>query len=314
VTFSLSLEWNHQASDARVYAIGNVQPVIYSRVDQVTRLPEVSYGLGALTVQGSAEVGEGIIVRGKTAITPPVIDAGVRLIYRHSLDTVSTPFCLGWTGEPVARGTFQGRPQIGVREIFQEIFRQAAGHTQIVLVELIALARPKDIHDRALQKPVHTGNVLITSPEYAVDYFRSNIIRQELSHQENETIPLVVIGTGFLPGEKGKGAKEFEQAVFYQPPQLNLSQPITPLSPLKTHSHAMGWRNQGHLHWLLAHLPENSQLAANYEAIDQEISVLVESPPDYMVHLDEWSELITGTIQVFTASPEQLHFIPVNTP
>lgn len=288
-----------------LFAVGDVRPVINSVATRLWSIPTVTHGLGALTKSGPDMAGEGMILHHLVGMTPPLPDIGIEIGERA---TVSTPFFVGWQGSATAQGWFKAGEGVMLSSIYETAFQEARsrfGDTYIVLVEIVGLLPIKQIQDRALKKPVHRGNVLITSAEYQDDYFRAEIIRQDLIRRqlvETELFPLAIVGIGYLPGGMHPSLERLDQAVFYKPPTLGKE--IATQRLIKTHSHAMGWRDGSALSRILGENPDDP----NSSGLRLEQWLNHASMPDYVVHLDEWSHLQQGHVRLFIAQPDDIHF------
>lgn len=318
----LTLERQAGALALEAYVIGDVRPVIHSRADRLNPLPQaVTHGLGALSTDGPSSVGEGIVVRGWAGSTPPTARAGVKFSYQPTLERISTPFFAGWAGSPLTTGRFVGGAGATVRQLYEAVFAEVSSYpgladSSVLFLEIAGLFPAAGIYDRALKAPVHTGDVLITDAEYAQRYFTFKIIQQDLLARDypiDHLVPLLVVGMGFKPGMEAPDLQRFEQAAFYEPPKS--TQGVgTPQTPgVKTHSHALGWRDQAVLSEHLAQAYQRSNWQAAFRAVDEQVLPdVLASPPDYVVHLDEWSQMLGGVVRVFAlAAPETMTFIPV---
>lgn len=305
------LDWKPGKQPIDVFGVGDVIDVLNSRVTSLHPLPPVHYGLGAMTAAGEDKVGEGVIFRGRAGITPPTPRAGSDLEFNIPPEHVSTPFCVGWEGEPVATGWFTAEGGVTLLSIYETLLGEARARFKdiyIVLVEIIGLLPGGHIHDRALKKPVHQGNVLVTDPQYQHDYFRAGIIREEraaLGATASEPLALAVVGLGYHPGGNHPALKQLERTVFYTPPSLGRAVQSSN-SSIKTHSHALGWNDPALFHFL------NNSSEWGMPAAVSELDRLVEQAaglkPDYIVHLDEWSQVTCGWVRLFAAAPEDLAF------
>lgn len=313
----LHLQWKTEVPQTQVYAVGDVRPVINSCANTVVRIPRVEYGIGALSDQGPAELGEGIVYRGRTAITPAGKDAGTELVYYPDSDNIATPFFLGWNGQPAANGRFLMPATL--RELYDEMLRQGAAnlhHNQasIVLVEIIGCLYPEDIHDRALRKRVDIGNRVITSPENQYDYFNAEIINADLkriSHPLTQPFPLAAVGIGYFPGYEHAKLKQLDESVFYSPPDFGTARDLA-VGSTKTHTHALGWRNSDALLELLQQMDQRPDMEGLLDSMEMIINKqLLPSQPSYVVHLDEWSRFSRGVVRVFCAPVDQIQLLPL---
>jgi len=305
------LEWKSEIQPLQVFGVGDVIPVLNSRVSSLFPLPVMRYGLGVLTSSGVDMVGEGIVFRHRIGITPPTPNAGIELEYHTSGQNIATPFCLGWKGESTAHGWFKTDGRTTLLAIYETLFQEVRSRFEginVVLIELVGLLPIDQIYDRALKKPVNQGNVLITSPEHRNEYFRAEMIRQDLNTQKasgTKLFPLAIVGIGYLPGSVHPSLKRLETAVFYAPPTLS-KVPHQMNSPIKTHSHAIGWKDNGLFQLLLNTSKQEKGISrTDFDLlIDQTASL----QPDYIVHLDEWSQLYSGYLQVFIATSDAISF------
>ena len=316
----LNIEWQAETEPLQVLTMGNVQDVIYSRANQVQPLPEnLLYGLGALSTSGPEGAGEGILIRGHAGMTAPTIDAGLRPVYRKSTKLITSPFFLGWRGQPLATVNFLEQSGVTLHDLYRTIFMLPAFASQsIILVELIALLPLHHIHDRALQRPAHIGNVDITAPDYANDYFRFHIIQQDMRKRGYEgtfLLPLAIVGIGFRHLVTPTSImQQLGQAVFYNPPDTN--RPVDAnkahiTANIRTHSHAIGWLECHDLRTHLLGINGRSEQEHLVSVIDQRIfPALLVQPPDYVVHLDDWSLLVGGLAHIFALSSE--HQLSIN--
>lgn len=313
----LDLQWKSAVPQTQVYAVGDVRPVINSCANTVVRIPRVEYGIGALSEGGAAQLGEGIVYRGRTAITPAGKDAGTKLVYHPNSDSVTTPFFLGWSGRHAAHGRFLTPATL--RELYDEILRQGAAklrldQASIVLVEIIGYLYPEDIHDRALRKRVDIGNRVITSPENQYDYFNAEIISTDLkrlSHPLTQPFPMAGVGIGYSPGYEHAKLKQLDEAVFYSPPDFGAARASAEGST-KTHTHALGWRNSEALLELLQQMDHRAEMEDVLGSMDLIVDKqLLPSQPSYIVHLDEWSRFSRGVVRVFSAPVDQIQLLPI---
>ena len=305
------LEWKSEIQPLLVFSVGDILPVLNSRVSSLLPLPAIRYGLGVLTSSGPDMVGEGIVFRHRIGITPPTPNAGIELEYHTSGQNIATPFCLGWKGESTAQGWFKADDVTTLLSIYQMLFQEVRSRFEdifVVLIEIVGLLPIEQIYDRALKKPVNQGNVLITSPEHQNDYFRAEMIRQDLNIQNTagtKLFPLAIVGIGYFPGSVHPSLKRLETAVFYAPPTLGkVTQQVN--SPIKTHSHAIGWKDTALFQLLLStSKQEKAIMRTDFDLLIDQIASL---KPDYIVHLDEWSQLYSGYLQVFVATSDAISF------
>lgn len=308
----LTLAWQDDAPPLETCVIGDVQDVLQSRADRLGALPAVvTHGLGALSASDPAGVGEGIVLRGWTGVTPPTAQAGSAFSYHPTTERVSTPFFMGWAGAPIAHGRIASAGAVTLRQVYEAAFEQlwarpVMAATPVIFLELIGLFPVTEIYDRALKAPVHKDHVLITDAAHATHYFTFKIIQRDL-HERNaspdQLLPLAVVGAGFNPQNSTPELLRFERAAFYAPPQEAGIVQQERASGLKTHSHAMGWRAAPALHAQLTHVARQSDWHAPLHELDSVVlPELLQSPPDYVVHLDEWSQMLGGVIRVFVPS------------
>lgn len=318
MSLDLALDWRATPPQLDVYMVGDVRAVIESRADQVGALPPAAtHGLGALSCGGPAGSGEGAALRGRVGVTPPTGGAGVDFFYRASSEGIATPFFMGWAGEPAAVGRISGAEGATVRQVYEAIFadmaRRAGPPAPLVFVELIGLFPASEIHDRALKAPVHAAHVAITDAAHAPDYFAFKIIQRDLRERgfaPGQILPLAIVGAGFDPSGAAEGARRIERAAFYAPPQA-AGGAAANASPLRTHSHALGWRAAPALCDALEGVARRDDWRAAQRELDRAILPdLLRAPPDYVVHLDEWSRMVGGVVRVFVpAEPERITFL-----
>jgi hypothetical protein len=318
----LALDWQDDAPPLDTWVIGDVQAVLQSRADRLGALPAVvTHGLGALSAGAPAAAGEGIVLRGWTGVTPPTAQAGTAFTYHPTTEQVSTPFFMGWAGAAIARGRLAGDAAVTLRQVYEAIFerlwaRPAMAATPVIFLELLGLFPATEIYDRALQAPVHADHVLITDAAHAPHYFTFKIIQHDL-HARNvapdQLLPLAVVGAGFNPQTAAPELRRFERAAFYAPPQTTEGVQHEGASGLKTHSHAIGWRAAPALHAQLTHAARQPDWRAALHELDSVVlPELLEAPPDYVVHLDEWSRLVVGVFRVFVPNASDgIRFVAV---
>lgn len=287
MTINLDLEWKTDLPDIRVLVVGDVRDVIHSRAGRVAKLPRVTHGFGALSPGGPEMSGEGMIWRGRAGATPPFeMPAAVTGIP----GMFSATFFLGWTGEPAAQGSFRAQGRNTLQDLYERLFAEIpAGYpaegSSLLLLDILGTTRAEHIHDRAVKKPVHRGDTLITTRPG--EYFNFHIVQEDLNRLGtplDSTLSVAVVGAGYRPGGDSPSLKQFEQRVFYEPPRPEGAPAILTGQEggkIKTHSHIMAWR------------PGRSQTW----------------PPDAILHLDEWSEVAGGSLRVFAASPEMIEFV-----
>ena len=305
------LDWKSEIQPLHVLGVGDLIEVLNSRVSSLVPLPAVRYGLGVLTSSGADMVGEGIVFRHHIGITPPTPNAGIELEYHTSGQNITTPFCFGWEGEATAYGWFKADSRTTLLGIYEMLFQEVRSRFEginVVLIEFVGLLPINQIYDRALKKPVNQGSVLITSTKHQNDYFRAEMIRQDLNTQYTagtKLFPLAIVGIGYFPGSVHPSVKRLETAVFYAPPTLGkVTQQVN--SPIKTHSHAIGWKDTALFQLLLSKSKqEKAIMRTDFDLLIDQIASL---KPDYIVHLDEWSQLYSGYLQVFVATSDAISF------
>ena len=306
------LEWKPEIQPLLVFGVGDVRPVLNSRVASLLPLPDIRYGLGVLTSSGADKVGEGIVFRHRVGITPPTPNAGIELEYHTSGKNITTPFCLGWKGESTAQGWFNADGRTTLHNIYQTLFQEVRSRFDeiyVVLIEIVGLLPIEHIYDRALKKPVNQGNVLITSPEHRNEYFRAETIRQELNNEEASgsiLFPLAIVGIGYFPGSDHPSLKRLEMSVFYAPPIFGKETHQVD-SPIKTHNHAIGWKDTALLR-LLSDTSKHEKAITSTD-LDLQIEQTASLKPDYIVHIDEWSQVHSGYLQVFVATSDTISFL-----
>ena len=103
MTIKLELAWSREESGGRFFVIGDVRDVIHSRAQKMFPLPRgISHGLGLLSTTDASGAGEGILLRGTHALTPPSSAAGSTLDPVPGDASLTTPFFLGWSAETLA--------------------------------------------------------------------------------------------------------------------------------------------------------------------------------------------------------------------
>lgn len=317
MTKSIDVAWRERPPEATVYVAGDIRRVIYSRADVLYEVPRVTNGLGALSARGPESAGEGIVFRGQTVLTPPDSNAGTRLSLVETGGGISTPFFIGWTGEAAGTGRFHRPEGISLYEIYESLLDQvnsvfAPRAHPLVFTEIIGLLRPRDIHDRALMKPVNAGDVLTTSPEHAPAYFKTKVISGDLNARglsTDEPIPLCLVGAGYDPRLAADSFRDSGSLIFYTPPALaGAPSPHEP-ARIKTHSHALGWRRRPELNALILSAAENDDSGAAAPGPGATAGLpLPAGPPDYVVHLDDWSVFRAGVVRVFITPPDTISF------
>ena len=296
MAIELNLEWTASPPDVKLIVVGDVRPVINSHAGRMTGMPKVTHGFGALSLHGPDEAGEGMVWRGRTGATPPRENAEAAT---GASDQFSTPFFLGWDGEPAAQGSFSAEGST-LREMYERLFEEIPARyppdsTSIILVEITGVAGASHLHDRALKKPVHEGNTLITALPW--EYFSFRIIQEDLKRRgrpAGQLLTLAIVGAGYRPREQSPTLQMFAETVFYEPPRVGNVAVIEGLSgssnniegagKIKTHNHVMGWLEE------------------------KILRVLLEAKPDYILHLDEWSQIARGSLRVFVPSLASIEF------
>jgi hypothetical protein len=317
----LALDWQNDAPPLETFVIGDVQAVLQCRADRLGALPTtVTHGIGALSTGDPAEVGEGIVLRGWTGATPPTAQAGTAFSYHPTTEQIATPFFIGWAGSPIAQGRVAGSAAMTLREVYATVFEQLWSRPNmaaapVIFLELIGLFSVAEIYDRALKAPVNIDHVLITDAEHAPHYFTFKIIQHDL-HARNaspdQLLPLAVVGAGFNPQERAPDLRRFERAAFYEPPRAAGAVQQEAASCMKTHSHALGWRAAPTLYAQLTQAARRADWYAPLHELDNVVlPELLQSPPDYVVHLDEWSQMVGGLIRVFVPTPNDITFVAV---
>jgi hypothetical protein len=314
---SIEMSWRERPAASAAYVTGDIRRVIYSRADVLYEVPPVTNGLGALSVRGPQDAGEGIVFRGQTVLTSPNSDAGTRLSLLETRKGIAAPFFIGWTGEASGVGKFHSPEGISLYEIYESLLGQVnsvfAEHANpLVFAEIVGLLRPRDIHDRALMKPVNTGDVLTTSPEYAPEYYKTKIISDDLDKHglsADELIPLCLVGAGYDPQLAAESFRDSGSLIFYTPPTLAGSPSPQEPGAIKTHSHALGWRRQPELNALLLSATVKEVAGPTTPESDEwEALPVPATTPDYIVHLDDWSVFTAGVVRVFVTPPDKISF------
>lgn len=296
MAIEMNLEWTTFPPDVKLIVAGDVRPVINSHASRMTRIPMATHGFGALSIHGPDEAGEGMVWRGITGATTPWENTEVVL---GPQDQFSTPFFVGWDGVPAAQGSFSAAGST-LRELYERLFEAIPAQyppdsTSIILLEITGVAKAGHIHDRALKKPVHEGNTLITARPS--EYFSFRIIQEDLNRRgrpPEQSVHLAIVGAGYKPGENSPSLQAFAETVFYEPPRIGDVSVAEGFSgsprindeerKIKTHSHMMGWREAG-----IFQKP-------------------IETKPDYILHLDEWSQIASGKLRAFMPSLESIEF------
>lgn len=320
MTARLELAWRPESGGAEFFALGDVRDVIYSRAERSMTLPVgATHGFGLLSATGPAGAGEGMLLRGLPALTEPTSKAGVLITSSVNTSSWKTPFFLAWSGMPSAVGRILGSPSVSVRRIYESVFEWLeracdGGAPPLVFLEIWGLFAMEEIHDRALQLPVHQGGVLITAVDQSPSYFRFGAIREDLREHfptPDRLLPLAVLGVGFRPAGTWRDEERFAKAVFYEPPTAGREQEVTASSPLRTHSHAFGWRDQPALVEQLLRILDSADFETPRQRMEEDLLPdLLQRSPDYLVHLDDWSCAKGGLVRVFLPdSPDGLRFL-----
>jgi len=226
-----------------------------------------------------------MVWRGRAGGTPPLDNPKVAT---GALDRFSTPFFLGWHGEPAAQGSFTAEGNT-LRELYERLFEEIPANyppenASLLLLEILGTAHAGHIHDRALKKSVHEGDTLVTARPS--EYFNFHIVQDDLEragHPPKGSLVLAIVGAGYRPDGESATMQQFEQRVFYEPPRVDDAPVMSTdqvIGKIKTHSHMMAWPNAS---------PAD--------------------PPDFILHLDEWSRIAGGSLRVFAASPEMIEFV-----
>lgn len=305
---------------AEASLLGDVRSVIYSRASRVALVPRVTHGLGVLTSQSPAEAGEGIVFRGRAARTPPTDEAGVEVDYRQQCGGLCSSFFVGWEGEPFLWARFSSAEGLTLNRLFEILLTRARrdlahSHHGLILVEVLALLAPGDIHDRALRRSVDQGDVHTADHEHAPQYFKSHVILNDVKRRGDaavQTIPLCIAGVGAAPSStSGDEFDRISGLIFYDPPGAAADSKRE--GRMLTHSHAFGWRAQPALVGGL------SAACGGGEGWEKKVAALEEeilpgalgSAPDYVVHLDDWSVLRAGLVKVFVTELGRIRALPV---
>jgi hypothetical protein len=292
---------------AEVCLLGDVRSVIYSRASHVAAVPSVTHGIGVLTPQAPADAGEGIVFRGHAARTPPTDEAGVEIDYRLTCGGMCSSFFVGWEGEPFLWAKFSSAEGVTLNRLFETLLERVrrdlppAQH-KLILVEVLALFAPYDIHDRALRKPVNEGDVDTADRQHAPQYFKAHVILNDLKRRgapPEKSIPLCITGIGAGPGSVSDAEfKQLCRLIFYDAPGAAAGSKRE--GQARTHSHAFGWRDEPALVGGLSAALAGGSGTGEVAAVENEI--LPEAlcrAPDYVVHVDDWSMLRAALVKVF---------------
>lgn len=296
----LKINWREEIPETKAYAVGDVRRVIQSRANLLLKVPSVTHGLGAISTLEPKDSGEGIVFRDFTFTTLPDENAGINVNQSNSSNDTLTPFFVGWKGKPAGNLKVSEQKGITLYEIYKSALEQAKdffysdNYFPTVFLEIIGCFRPKEIHDRALMFPVDKGNVLTTSDKYANKYYRKNIISEDMKKRKlslTKPIVLCLSGVGFDLNFASETTDVFKQKIFYTPPSNSNIKSPEKKKQFITHSHAFGWRSQ-----------------TNVTSDFDDLNLFSLMPPDYIVHIDDWSLLIQGEINIFIVSSKLLTF------
>jgi hypothetical protein len=290
--------------NAEVFLIGDVRDVVYSRAERVVALPKLVHGLGVCGENDPSTLGEGIVVRGRAAKTPPDSDAGLKVDYVASSEGLYSSFLVGWNAEPSFTTQFVSESGISLNQFYQAIFmdlreRELLRDHDYVFAEMFGLFKPEDIFDRALQCPINRGHVLTTSPEHSAKFFKTKVIYSDLVQRNaslDRLIPLCVVGMAYLCENSVQTADGLNERVFYAPP-LSANPPSSDALDehsgprVLSHNHALGWRRE--------RFHENHTDESLHE------DELLDSHPDYLIHLDDWSTVRSATVKIYLAEKDR---------
>lgn len=302
MNYKFTIHWQPSLSFAALFTIGDVRPILISAANEIFNFPPIEFGLGAFTDSLPQNVGEGAVIQKNILLTPPTPEAGVETRHYKDLAKIRTPFCVGWSGEAVASGFLRSNNSIKLRELYRHILEETlirSKRSSLILMAAICEFETGKIFDRALKKPVDKGNVPITSQDHQDQYFRSQIINGDLPKHgiSPNTFPLSIVGMIYSPSEiESAWLKNFERSVFYTPPGMDGFQFNMETNEFKTHFHAIGWRDDAILKEQLDYLASQDDNRQLNEVWDHSFQ---RSHPDYIVHLDEWSELTNSRFQIY---------------
>lgn len=302
----LSLNWHINNLALDIYIIGDVRSVLNSSADKLIKLNDVRYGLGALSIDCPATTGEGIVFRGYSAITPPTEKAGLLFTYQSTLNNLLTPFFVGWSGIPIATGNIlqEQTLQEVYENVFTSLFNTFPELLPFVCLEIIGLASANQIYDRALKTRIDKGNTLITSKDNSEKYFSFQIIQNDMARNgcsSEQLVYLNITGVGFATNLKTEPLQKIQECIFYEPPKpLETSQVSKEVKPIKSHSHALGWKINPFPQNNFGKFDENSFWGREWQYVDEILlSRTLNSRPDYIVHLDAWTQIKVGFVRVF---------------
>ncbi len=300
----ISLSWNALGARAEATLVGDVQDVINSRTGiALNALPSTRLGIGLFSRSGSLMAGEGIITRRWVGLTEPTDEAGINVLWRESAYGFSTSFFAGIDGPLAASGPFLSRCRL--LDLYRTCFKLAETQAPfrgaaLIFLEIVAAAQVEHIEDRAVRRPTDQGNVLITSAAHEDEYFKFGIIRKHLqrSGPGPQIVPMMICGAGLQTASSEASVELLKDKVFYQPP---VAAGLAPRSEAATgkdvtsHSHAVAWAEE-------AFAPP---VFEKTESAPAEILRFYETRPDYLVHLDEWTELEYGWVNLYVAEAQR---------
>lgn len=309
---NINFNWEDILQPVSPVIVGDVRDVLHSRVQQTRPLPAITHGLGALTHLSPTYTGEGLCIGNHPYLTPAIDTAGEYVISQQEwLTPFATPFFVGWSGRPSATGSLHSNEVLKLSDFYQQLSYQCqrehvGTENMLLLLEAVALCPVRAIDDRVLCNPVTHDKVLITGEAVASHYFRFRVIEQNLMHRFStppRLLPLVMVGVCVLEREPlSDKQRQLLAKAFYTPPFVSPSTKV-----FLTHTHALAW--QPHPATVNILQRELEQPAAATHA--QFLSYLLQSRPDYLVHVDETTQLSGATFNLYLTTLDSVAQISV---